>query len=233
MIRTISTHGDRICVGDMTQSFIFLKYTKDRNELLMFADDSTPRYTTCGTLVDYQTIAGGDKFGNMFVLRLPDQLLDDGTATSSASTNSMEQSLWDANPVHGASNKLIQLNQYYIGDIMTSITKTSVVTGAKEVLLYSTIQGRIGIFLPMLTRSDVEFFQNLELNIRKECSTLSGWSHFAYRSYYIPLREVVDGSLCEMFFDLSLECQTNIANNMEREIDDIKKKIEDQRQRAL
>ena len=77
------------------------------------------------------------------------------------------------------------------------------------------------------------FQENLELNIRKECSTLSGWSHFAYRSYYIPLREVVDGSLCEMFFDLSLECQTNIANNMEREIDDIKKKIEDQRQRAL
>jgi hypothetical protein len=103
LIRTISTHGDRICIGDMTQSFQFLKYTKDRNELIVFADDATPRYTTCGTLVDYQTVAGGDKFGNMFVLRLPDELLDDGTATSSSSTATsttanMEQSLWETNP---------------------------------------------------------------------------------------------------------------------------------------
>ena len=103
LIRTISTHGDRICVGDMTQSFQFLKYTKDRNELIVFADDTTPRYTTCGTLVDYQTVAGGDKFGNMFVLRLPDELLDDGTATSASSTATsttanMEQSLWETNP---------------------------------------------------------------------------------------------------------------------------------------
>ena len=62
---------------------------------------------------------------------------------------------------------------------------------------------------------------------------LSGWDHFAYRSYYIPMRGVVDGSLCEMYFDLSLESQTNIANSMERQVDEIKKKIEDQRQRAL
>ena len=62
---------------------------------------------------------------------------------------------------------------------------------------------------------------------------LSRWDHFAYRSYYIPMRGVVDGSLCEMYFDLSLESQTNIANSMERQVDEIKKKIEDQRQRAL
>jgi hypothetical protein len=30
-----------------------------------------------------------------------------------------------------------------------------------------------------------------------------------------------------------LESQTNIANSMERQVDEIKKKIEDQRQRAL
>ena len=47
------------------------------------------------------------------------------------------------------------------------------------------------------------------------------------------MRGVVDGSLCEMYFDLSLESQTNIANSMERQVDEIKKKIEDQRQRAL
>jgi splicing factor 3B subunit 3 len=73
--------------------------------------------------------------------------------------------------VHGAANKLTQLNQYHVGDILTTMSKTTLVTGAAEVLLYGTVHGSIGIFLPMLTRSDVEFFQSLELKIRAECST--------------------------------------------------------------
>ncbi len=41
------------------------------NRFVLFADDSTPRYMTCSTMVDYNTVAGGDKFGNFFVNRIP------------------------------------------------------------------------------------------------------------------------------------------------------------------
>ena len=105
--------------------------------------------------------------------------------------------------------------------------------GAAEILLYGTIGGAIGAMLPMSTRSDVEFFSTLEKKMSEEITTLSGWKHFNYRSYYIPVREVVDGSLCEKYLTLSLADQDRIAASMERTSDEIRKKIEDQRQRAL
>lgn len=86
-VRTINCHGDRICVGDLRESFCFVKYTRDRNELNIFADDSTPRYVTAATLLDYQTVAGSDKFGNLFVLRLPEGLSDDGSGSVSSTKN--------------------------------------------------------------------------------------------------------------------------------------------------
>ena len=64
-------------------------------------------------------------------------------------------------------------------------------------------------------------------------TTLSGCNHFAYRSYYIPLREVIDGVMCETYFDLEFSVQEKIAKTLERDVEDIKKKIEEQRQRAL
>mgnify|MGYP000921808824 CR=1 FL=1 len=73
----------------------------------------------------------------------------------------------------------------------------------------------------------------MEREIRNVTTTLSGWNHFAYRSYYIPLREVVDGVMCETYFDLEFGVQENIAKTLEREVEEIKKKIEEQRQRAL
>ena len=40
-------------------------------QLYIFADDTAPRYLTSTLLLDYDTVAAGDKFGNFFTLRLP------------------------------------------------------------------------------------------------------------------------------------------------------------------
>ena len=152
---------------------------------------------------------------------------------SESSSSDATQMLWDSNPVFGAANKLKQMNQYHVGDVITTLTKTSLSAGAAEVLLYGTVGGAIGAMLPMSTRSDVEFFKALEMKMRDEMTTISGWKHFNYRSYYIPLREVIDGSLCEKYLSLKLSEQDRIAESLDRTSDEIRKKIEDQRQRAL
>ena len=41
------------------------------SQLIIFADDTMPRYTTASCMLDYDTVALGDKFGNFSVLRLP------------------------------------------------------------------------------------------------------------------------------------------------------------------
>lgn len=48
-----------------------MRYKKVDNAFYIFADDIAPRYLSCILPLDYDTVAAGDKFGNVVVLRLP------------------------------------------------------------------------------------------------------------------------------------------------------------------
>ncbi len=71
LVHSIQVSGDRVYVGDLTESILFLKYKRAENALVVFADDYSSRYITATAFVDHSTIAGADKFGNVFLLRLP------------------------------------------------------------------------------------------------------------------------------------------------------------------
>ena len=74
---SLHTQGDRIVVGDVQESFHFVKYKYQDNQLIPFADDTLPRWITGSCMLDYNTVAGGDKFGNFFVDRLPSEVSDE------------------------------------------------------------------------------------------------------------------------------------------------------------
>lgn len=61
------------------------KYKKQEKVIHVFADMTSPRYLTSTCIVDYETMAGGDKFGNLVISRLPDdqskQASDDPTGS--------------------------------------------------------------------------------------------------------------------------------------------------------
>lgn len=56
-----------------------------------------------------------------------------------------------------------------------------------------------GVFLPFTNREDVDFFSHVEMHLRQEHPPLLGRDHLAYRSYYFPVKDVIDGDLCEQF----------------------------------
>ena len=66
--------GDRIYVADSQESVFFMKYKKAENQLYIYADDTTSRYLTTQLQLDYDTLCGADKFGNIFMMRLPAEL---------------------------------------------------------------------------------------------------------------------------------------------------------------
>jgi splicing factor 3B subunit 3 len=70
MIVSLNVMGPRIIVGDMQESLYFATYKAPEKRILVFADDTSPRWTTCSTMVDYQTVAAGDRFGNVFINRV-------------------------------------------------------------------------------------------------------------------------------------------------------------------
>lgn len=70
-IVSLNTQGSRVLVGDSQESIFWAVYKAQENRLLVFADDGQPRWTTCSTMLDYDTVALGDKFGNVIINRIP------------------------------------------------------------------------------------------------------------------------------------------------------------------
>ncbi|KAI0755924.1 mono-functional DNA-alkylating methyl methanesulfonate N-term-domain-containing protein [Irpex lacteus] len=220
-IVTLATQGSRIIVGDMQESIFFATYKPPENRLLVFADDSQPRWISSATMVDYNTVAAGDRFGNVFVNRLDakvsDQVDDDPTGAGI---------LHEKGILAGAPHKTQMLAHYHVGDIVTSITKVSLVAGGREVLLYTGLHGTIGILVPFISKEDVDFISTLEQHMRTEQGSLVGRDHLAWRGYYVPVKAVVDGDLCETFARLPATKQSSIAGELDRTVGEVLKKLE-------
>lgn len=77
LIADIKTIGQRIFASDVQESVFCLKYKKRENQLIIFADDTNPRWITNSCILDYDTVAMSDKFGNIAVMRLPQSVTDD------------------------------------------------------------------------------------------------------------------------------------------------------------
>ncbi|KAJ3569371.1 hypothetical protein NP233_g5100 [Leucocoprinus birnbaumii] len=187
-IVTLTTQGSRILVGDMQESVYYAVYKAPENRLLIFADDSQPRWITAHTMVDYNTVVAGDRFGNIFVNRLDakisDQVDDDPTGAGI---------LHEKGILMGAPHKTQMLCHFHIGDLVTSIHKVSLVAGGREVLLYTGLHGTIGILVPFVTKEDVDFISTLEQHMRTEQISLISASDY-HRSIAIELGAELDHS---------------------------------------
>jgi splicing factor 3B subunit 3 len=205
-------------------SIQFVRYDSMANRLVLFANDRTPRPITCQELLDVNTVAVGDKFGNISVLRLP------RGADAGAVDVSGTRALWDSSRGQDATPKLSTLCHYHVGEVVTSMTRASLVAGGAESLIYVTVTGRVGALVPFQSRETVEFYSQLEASLRSRSSPVprpTGREPQAYRSYYAPVKHVVDGDLCSAYHSLPLEQQTAIAEKLDRSVGEVIKKLED------
>ncbi|ORZ13418.1 CPSF A subunit region-domain-containing protein [Lobosporangium transversale] len=226
-IVTLHNQGGRIIIGDVQESLHYASYIPADNKIVTFADDKSPRWVTCSAMIDYDTVAAGDKFGNFFVNRLP-QKLSQEIDEDEAGSKSVGKGY-----LHGAAHKVDMLAHYHVGDILTSLAKTSFVAGGREMILYTSFLGGIGIFIPFQTKEDIDFFQTLEMHMRNEMPPLAGRDHLSYRGYHVPVKGTVDGDICEQYNLLSGDKKRMIAEELDRTPAEIQKKIEDMRIRAI
>lgn len=228
-IQSIQVVADRIYVGDMAESFHYCCYRKADRQLYILADSLAPRYLTASAIVDYDSMAGVDKFGNFFLSRLKKETSEkiDRDPTGGRATVKYGQNMG------GALFKLDDIANFHSGEMMTALQKTALVPGGLEVLVYATIMGGIGMYMPFTSREDVEFFSHLEMHLRQEVPPLCGRDHLAFRSYYFPVKDVVDGDLCEMFSSLEYERQRAIAEELVSTPAEVAKKLEELRARVM
>lgn len=227
LIVGLQTQGSRIIVSDVQESISMVVYKFVENKLFPFVDDTIARWSTCMTMVDYETVAGGDKFGNLWLLRCPEKASLEADEEGSGAHLQHERQY-----LQGAPHRLSLMVHNYVQDIPTSIQKTSLVAGGKDCLLWSGLQGTLGILIPFVSREDVDFFQSLEQHLRTEDAPLAGRDHLIYRSYYAPVKGVIDGDLCERFSLLPVDKKQMIAGDLDRSVREIERKISDIRTRS-
>ena len=63
--------------------------------------------------------------------------------------------------------------------------------------------------------------------MRQEFKSLVGRDHQNFRSYYTPVKAVIDGDLCEAFVTLPSDLQKKIAEGLDRTPAEVQKKLED------
>jgi splicing factor 3B subunit 3 len=242
-IQSLQVAHDRLFVGDLCEGFSIVLYRRSSNELEIVADSTSPRYLTAQALLDFDTLAGADKFGNVFVSRLSADISRQFLSGSStgAGANASDQTIATlmnkyAKSLQGAAHKLTDVANFYIGDTVTALSKAALVPGGSEVLVYATLSGGLGVLLPFTSREDAEFFTHLEMHLRQEpgSASLVGRDHLAYRSYYAPVKAVVDGDLCDLFGShLTQSRQTAVAEELVCTPAEVAKRIEELRNRVL
>jgi splicing factor 3B subunit 3 len=247
-IVTLNSDGNRIYVGDMTHSFHYVKYDATEGTFRLFADDPSPHWLTCAQPLDYDTVAGGDKFGNIFISRLPSNVRDDEVDLSYENSS---QWVWQRGLLNGAPNKLQPQAGIYVGEVVTRLQLASFTPGAPSALMYSTVGGTIGMVVPFAHHQDVEFFQKLEMTLREQANKIDdtgsssgdvklidyfvcGRDHLSYRSSYFPVKAVVDGDLIELTLQNlttrgAIRSMNNAGEALDRTPEDIEKKIESMR----
>ncbi|KAK9127165.1 hypothetical protein Syun_015962 [Stephania yunnanensis] len=227
-IVSIQTYRDRIYVGDMQESFHYCKYRRDENQLYIFADDSVPRWLTASHHIDFDTMAGADKFGNVYFVRLPQDVSDEIEEDPTGG-----KIKWEQGKLNGAPNKVEEIVQFHVGDVVTCLQKASLIPGGGDCVIYGTVMGSLGALLAFTSREDVDFFSHLEMHMRQEHPPLCGRDHMAYRSAYFPVKDVIDGDLCEQFPTLPMDLQRKIADELDRTPGEILKKLEDIRNKII
>ena len=216
----LQTQGSRIVVSDVRESITYVVYKHQDNVLVPFVDDFIARWTSATTMVDYETTAGGDKFGNLWLLRCPRKASDEADEDGSAAHLQHEKGYLQGTPY-----RFDLMIQYYVQDIPTSIHKTQLVPGGRDILVWTGLHGTIGMLVPFMGREDVDFFQLLETQMATTQPPLAGRDHLMYRSYYAPVKGVIDGDLCEMYLLLPNDTKMMIAAELDRSVREIERKI--------
>jgi splicing factor 3B subunit 3 len=219
-IARLDTHGNRVFIGDMSESVLIAKYKRVENTFIIFAEDYVPRWINSLCALDHHSVACSDKFGNVFVLRVAEHVDDDVDPVAGT------RALWDTN----GRAKLQQECHYYIGDMVTSIKKVQFIVGCSEVLVAATVSGELHVLMPITSKGDLDFFSSLEKYMQANYKPLCGRVHMSYRSYYQPVRHTIDGDYCEQFIQLSYNQKLQFAEEQGRSVPEVIKKLQESRE---
>lgn len=138
----IIPQSNRIIISDShSSSIVFAKFDNLENQFIPIADDIIKRQVISMFPIDSDTILTSDKFGNLGVSRIDEnisrQIEEDWTILKNS------ESIYNSCPF-----KLINLIDFHLGEI---ITKFQFINN-NESILYCGIFGTLGVLTPLISK---------------------------------------------------------------------------------
>ena len=69
------------------------------------------------------------------------------------------KALWDRGLLNGATQKASSTVNFHVGEVISSLQKTTLIPGGSESLVYTTISGSVGMLVPF-TSNEVNITPN-------------------------------------------------------------------------
>lgn len=225
--------GDRLAIGDALNSVRIVHYDQAVDKFLAVADDIVPRHLTAMTVLDHSTIAGGDRFGNLWINRLDD--------TTSKAVDSLWPLWTSSHPdyLQAAPVRTKTMAQFATPDaIIRLIPALLVFGGGQQGLVYFGILGTVGVMMPLVTLLELKLFDTLAIAIRKrylplDAINLLGKDPLKFRGYYQPPVNVVDGDFIETYFGLDAATKKEIAEEVGRLVVEVERRVLEVRDRIV
>ncbi|KAI5959067.1 RSE1 [Candida pseudojiufengensis] len=185
--------NQRILVSDLHNSLVLLKFDSDLNQFLPIMDDIIKRQIISIKQLDYDTFIGSDKFGNIFVSRISREISTEIDKNWSILKNKIQTTTNSNSCIY----KFQNLCEFYIPDIITSFQIGKFMnTEEEKIIIYTSISGLIGFLIPLTLKSKIESLNNKQMELKKKDNVV-GKDHIKFRSYYNPIKNIIDGDLIE------------------------------------
>lgn len=125
----------------------------------------------------------------------------------------------------GAAYKFECILNFYIGEVVTSLSFINY-NGISSIL-YGTVTGALGLFIPITKDENYAFLSKLEHKIRQDSKLfLTNRDNKMYRSSIHPIKGVIDGDLIEELRDLKSDSLKAISNELAIESSELIRRIE-------
>ncbi|RBR08070.1 hypothetical protein FVER53590_00130 [Fusarium verticillioides] len=186
-----------------------VKFDDNQQKIIPLIDDTVARWITITAMIDSESVVGGDKFGNLWIVRCPRDASQEANEGGNRLTNTQDH-------LHFAPTCFDTVAHFFTQDIPTSVTKSNLVVGGQDAILWSGLQGTIRVLIP---------FVALEPQMCAQDPSPVGRNHLMYRGYCVPAKGVTDGDLCERFRLLSMETRQRIAGEFHRTVTEVEQKI--------
>lgn len=156
---------------DRVSAIKFITDSKTQTQKTILATEAMPRQATAIVGLDDNSVAVGDKFGGITILRLSDDFaVDIPWKFATSSTALIQYSEGQKKPIPLDVGRIDRVASFMVGEMVTSL----MVSPASKTLYYTTLLGQIGVLIPISNEEEFNSLASVETQTEKACSNFFG-----------------------------------------------------------